>query len=89
MAAGRAAGTWPSPFFLLHVDCVWRNGHDQCAARGALAGGPWPASQPVIPVLTGWLVGSYFAGHPALPPRERWVTYRDAMTYQVWGYGKA
>jgi len=46
-----STGTWPSPFWLLHADTVWRRGHDH-----------------------------YFAGQG--PPRERWITYRDGMTYQ-------
>ena len=44
-------GTWPSPFWLLYADSIWRGGEDDST--------------------TG--VGSY---------RERWITYRDADTYQ-------
>ncbi len=44
-------GTWPSPFWLLYADSIWRGGDDD-----AIAG-----------------VGPY---------RERWITYRDADTYQ-------
>jgi hypothetical protein len=44
-------GTWPSPFWLLHADSIWRGGEDD-----GFAG-----------------VGS---------DRERWITYRDADTYQ-------
>lgn len=44
-------GTWPSPFWLMTADSIWRGGDDDNA--------------------TG--VGTY---------RERWITYRDAQTYQ-------
>ena len=44
-------GTWPSPFWLMHADSIWRGGDDD-----SIAG-----------------VGAY---------RERWITYRDAETYQ-------
>ena len=44
-------GTWPSPFWLLYADSIWRGGEDDSTAG----------------------VGSY---------RERWITYRDAETYQ-------
>jgi hypothetical protein len=44
-------GTWPSPFWLMYADSIWRGGDDDS--------------------FTG--VGSY---------RERWITYRDADTYQ-------
>ena len=44
-------GTYPSPFWLLYADSIWRGGEDDSE--------------------TG--VG---------PTRERWITYRDAMTYQ-------
>jgi hypothetical protein len=44
-------GTWPSPFWVLYADSIWRGGEDD-ATEG---------------------VGSY---------RERWITYRDAQTYQ-------
>jgi len=44
-------GTWPSPFWVLYADSIWRGGEDDSTA-GA---------------------GSY---------RERWITYRDAQTYQ-------
>ena len=44
-------GTWPSPFWLLHADSIWRGGEDDDFAG----------------------VGTY---------RERWITYRDADTYQ-------
>jgi hypothetical protein len=44
-------GTWPSPFWVMHADSIWRGGDDDNA--------------------TG--VGTY---------RERWITYRDAQTYQ-------
>ncbi|UCC31982.1 MAG: hypothetical protein JSU86_06820, partial [Phycisphaerales bacterium] len=44
-------GTWPSPFWLHHVDSIWRGGYDH--------------------EFTG--VGS---------DRQKWMTYRDAMTYQ-------
>jgi hypothetical protein len=44
-------GTWPSPFWLLHADSIWRGGQDD-----GFAG-----------------VGTY---------RKRWITYRDADTYQ-------
>jgi len=23
-----STGTWPSPFWLMHADCIWRRGHD-------------------------------------------------------------
>ncbi len=44
-------GTWPSPFWLVYADSIWRGGEDDSTAG----------------------VGSY---------RERWITYRDAQTYQ-------
>jgi hypothetical protein len=44
-------GTYPSPFWLLYADSIWRGGEDD-SEIGA---------------------GS---------TRERWITYRDAMTYQ-------
>lgn len=44
-------GTWPSPFWLLYADSIWRGGEDDSTAG----------------------VGPY---------RERWITYRDAETYQ-------
>jgi hypothetical protein len=44
-------GTWPSPFWLMYADSIWRGGEDD-----------WTAG-----------VGPY---------RERWITYRDADTYQ-------
>jgi hypothetical protein len=44
-------GTYPSPFWLLYADSIWRGGEDDD--------------------FTG--VGSY---------RERWITYRDANTYE-------
>ena len=44
-------GTWPSPFWLMHADSIWRGGEDDSTAG----------------------VGPY---------RERWITYRDADTYQ-------
>jgi hypothetical protein len=44
-------GTWPSPFWTMHADSIWRGGEDDDA--------------------TG--VGTY---------RERWITYRDAQTYE-------
>src|SRR6266568_4305981 len=44
-------GTWPSPFWLMHADSIWRGGDDDSTAG----------------------VGPY---------RERWITYRDAQTYQ-------
>ncbi|MGB6194046.1 MAG: enterotoxin, partial [Terracidiphilus sp.] len=44
-------GTWPSPFWLIYADSIWRGGDDDNR--------------------TG--VGS---------DRERWITYRDAETYQ-------
>jgi hypothetical protein len=44
-------GTWPSPFWLLHSDSIWRGGEDDDFAG----------------------VGT---------DRERWITYRDANTYQ-------
>jgi hypothetical protein len=43
-------GTYPSPFWLLYADSIWRGGEDDG--------------------VTG--VGRY---------RERWITYRDAVTY--------
>jgi hypothetical protein len=44
-------GTYPSPFWLLYADSIWRGGEDDSTAG----------------------VGPY---------RERWITYRDADTYQ-------
>jgi hypothetical protein len=44
-------GTWPSPFWLMDADSIWRGGEDDSTAG----------------------VGSY---------RERWITYRDADTYE-------
>ncbi len=44
-------GTWPSPYWLLYADSIWRGGEDDSTAG----------------------VGPY---------RERWITYRDADTYQ-------
>ena len=44
-------GTWPSPFWVLHADSIWRGGDDDNVAG----------------------VGTY---------RERWITYRDAQTYE-------
>jgi hypothetical protein len=44
-------GTWPSPFWLMYADSIWRGGEDDSTAG----------------------VGTY---------RERWITYRDAETYQ-------
>lgn len=44
-------GTWPSPFWLMDADSIWRGGEDDSTAG----------------------VGPY---------RERWITYRDADTYQ-------
>ena len=44
-------GTWPSPFWLIYADSIWRGGEDDGTAG----------------------VGTY---------RERWITYRDAETYQ-------
>jgi hypothetical protein len=44
-------GTWPSPFWLMFADSIWRGGDDDATAG----------------------VGTY---------RERWITYRDADTYQ-------
>jgi hypothetical protein len=44
-------GTYPSPFWLLYADSIWRGGYDDST--------------------TG--VGPY---------RERWITYRDADTYE-------
>jgi hypothetical protein len=44
-------GTYPSPFWLLYADSIWRGGEDDS--------------------VTG--VGPY---------RERWITYRDADTYE-------
>jgi hypothetical protein len=44
-------GTWPSPFWVMHADSIWRGGEDDSTAG----------------------VGTY---------RERWITYRDADTYQ-------
>ncbi len=46
-----STGTWPSPFWLMHSDTIWRGGWDD-----SLAG-----------------VGT---------KRERWITYRDADTYE-------
>ncbi len=44
-------GTWPSPFWAMHADSIWRGGDDDSTAG----------------------VGTY---------RERWITYRDAQTYE-------
>lgn len=44
-------GTWPSPFWLMDADSIWRGGEDDSTAG----------------------VGPY---------RERWITYRDAQTYE-------
>ena len=44
-------GTWPSPFWVMTADSIWRGGEDDSTAG----------------------VGPY---------RERWITYRDAQTYQ-------
>ena len=44
-------GTWPSPFWLMYADSIWRGGDDDSTAG----------------------VGPY---------RERWITYRDAATYE-------
>jgi hypothetical protein len=44
-------GTWPSPFWMMNADSIWRGGEDDSTAG----------------------VGPY---------RERWITYRDAQTYQ-------
>ena len=44
-------GTYPSPFWLLYADSIWRGGDDDNVAG----------------------IGPY---------RERWITYRDAITYQ-------
>ncbi|WP_348261063.1 enterotoxin [Telmatobacter sp. DSM 110680] len=44
-------GTWPSPFWTMYADSIWRGGDDDSTAG----------------------VGTY---------RERWITYRDADTYQ-------
>jgi hypothetical protein len=44
-------GTWPSPFWLMYADSIWRGGEDDSVAG----------------------VGPY---------RERWITYRDAATYE-------
>ena len=44
-------GTWPSPFWTMYADSIWRGGDDD-----SIAG-----------------VGPY---------RERWITYRDADTYE-------
>lgn len=44
-------GTWPSPFWLMHGDSIWRNGNDMG-----------------------------FAGDGSA--RQRWITYRDMITYQ-------
>ena len=44
-------GTWPSPFWLIYADSIWRGGDDESTIG----------------------VGPY---------RERWITYRDADTYQ-------
>jgi hypothetical protein len=46
-----STGTWPSPFWLMRSDTIWRGGEDD-----SLAG-----------------VGT---------KRERWITYRDADTYE-------
>ena len=46
-----STGTWPSPFWLMRSDTIWRGGQDD-----SLAG-----------------VGT---------KRERWITYRDADTYE-------
>lgn len=45
------SGTYPSPFWLLYADSIWRGGEDNSTAG----------------------VGTY---------RERWITYRDAETYE-------
>jgi hypothetical protein len=47
----QTTGTWPSPFWLLKADSIWRGGYDH--------------------EFMG--VGS---------ERQRWITYRDAMTYR-------
>jgi hypothetical protein len=47
----QTTGTWPSPFWLLYVDSIWRGGRDH-----------WFAGQ------GDWC--------------QRWMTYRDAQTYQ-------
>jgi hypothetical protein len=44
-------GTWPSPFWLIYSDSIWRGGEDDSTVG----------------------VGPY---------RERWITYRDADTYE-------
>ena len=44
-------GTWPSPFWAMYADSIWRGGEDDSTAG----------------------VGPY---------RERWITYRDAATYE-------
>jgi hypothetical protein len=44
-------GTWPSPFWVMHADSIWRGGEDDSTAG----------------------VGTH---------RERWITYRDAQTYE-------
>lgn len=44
-------GTWPSPFWTMYADSIWRGGEDDDVAG----------------------VGPY---------RERWITYRDAATYE-------
>ena len=44
-------GTWPSPFWTMYADSIWRGGDDDSTAG----------------------VGPY---------RERWITYRDAVTYE-------
>lgn len=44
-------GTWPSPFWTMYADSIWRGGDDDSTAG----------------------VG---------PNRERWITYRDAATYE-------
>ncbi|HUB19433.1 MAG TPA: enterotoxin [Acidobacteriaceae bacterium] len=44
-------GTYPSPFWLLDADSIWRGGEDDSEIGAG-------------------------------PTRERWITYRDAMTYQ-------
>jgi hypothetical protein len=46
-----STGTLPSPFWLRHVDSIWRGGSDDGEAG----------------------IGS---------PRERWITYRDAVTWK-------
>lgn len=44
-------GTWPSPFWVMYADSIWRGGQDDSTAG----------------------VGTY---------RERWITYRDAATFE-------